>query len=289
MPGIFIAAGYDGLRLVSENGVEWREAAAGKEGEVFRSGCVGNGRVVLTGTFGGKNLFAVSTDGIEWQTGLHDAKYSNYMRGVAWGAGRFVCVGGQAEVLTDKSAMVFLSQDGAAWEEPKVIGGKTVLRRLVYAKDQFVGVGDRGRRSRSKDGVVWENLEKPRAVDTLVDVAFGAGRYVGVGLHGLRMSSEDGLDWGHRFTGEEGEHINSIIWTGDRFVAVGQGATFISPDGVTWKSEPNENAPLSATYGAGVFVGSHWKGRLLTSQDGIRWREAQRVPHHIECLLFKPA
>jgi hypothetical protein len=226
---------------------------------------------------------------VEWQTGLHDAKYSQFMRGVAHGAGKFVCVGGQAEVLVDDAAKVFLSSDGEKWEEPRVIGGKTVLRRLVYAKEQFVGVGDRGRRSRSRDGITWENVEKPRAMDTLVDVTFGARRYVGVGLHGLRMSSEDGLQWEHRFTGEEGEHINSIIWTGDRFVGVGQGATYISPDGISWTREPNENAPLIAAYGAGKFVGGHWKGRILASDDAIRWREVQRFDHHIEVLLHRPA
>ena len=62
-------------------------------------------------------------------------------------------------------------------------------------------------------------------VDAFIDVTFGNGLFVGVGLHGLRMSSEDGLAWSERLVGEEGEHINSVLWTGERFVAVGQGAT----------------------------------------------------------------
>ena len=58
-----------------------------------------------------------------------------------------------------------------------------------------------------------------------VDVAFGNGVFVGVGLHGLRMATRDGLKWTHRQTGEEGEHLNSVVYANGKFVAVGVGAT----------------------------------------------------------------
>ena len=78
--------------------------------------------------------------------------------------------------------------------------------------------------------MAWTGSTPPdvKAIDTLVDLTFGGGVFVGVGLHGLRMSTRDGLAWGHRQVGEEGEHLNSVVWTGDRFVAVGAGATYES-------------------------------------------------------------
>ena len=98
------------------------------------------------------------------------------------------------------------------------------------------------------------------------------------------MTSSDGLKWSDRQVGEEGEHINSILWTGERFVAVGLGATYFSNDGRKWQRKKNHDAPLTATHGDGIFLGAHWKGRILRSTDAIRWKQVFRSEHHIEAL-----
>jgi hypothetical protein len=119
-----------------------------------------------------------------------------------------------------------------------------------------------------------------------VDVAFGNGVFVGVGLHGLRMLTTDGVKWTDRQIGDEGEHLNSVVWAKDKFVAVGVGATYTSTDGVKWERTANENAPVSMAYGAGVFVGPRWKGRLMRSTDGIKWEEVNKAEYHIEAVAF---
>ena len=124
----------------------------------------------------------------------------------------------------------------------------------------------------------------PVAKNTLVDVAFGKGLFVGVGLHSLRMSSTDGIKWSNRQVGEEGEHLNSIVFAGDRFVAAGPSVTCISSDGINWKRFPIKTGPLTMTYAEGSFVGAQWKGRLLHSTDAIEWTETHRIDHHIEAL-----
>ena len=70
------------------------------------------------------------------------------------------------------------------------------------------------------------------------------------------MITKDGVKWTDRQLGEEGEHLNSVVWAQDRFVAAGAGATYISSDGLKWERIPNANAPLSVAYGAmlGVFL-----------------------------------
>jgi hypothetical protein len=118
------------------------------------------------------------------------------------------------------------------------------------------------------------------------NAAFGNGVFVGVGLHGLRMSSTDGLKWEHRQTGEEGEHLNSILWAKDRFVAIGAGATYFSADGKTWEKAANENAPLTATFGNGVFVGVAWKGKVLTSTDAKAWKQVVKIDRHLEAVGY---
>lgn len=283
----FVAVGQHGLRLDStDGGRTWLHAQVGKDGEVYRAVAFGNGLFVAVGNYGGSNIFAASKDGESWKTGVQDAKYVNFFRGLSFGKGAFLALGGDPGAVGSSRPFVSHSKDGLTWSPIEEIGGPHILRRAAFGNGIFVGVGDRGRRSASADGHTWKNAANVRAIDTLVDVAFGKGVFVGVGLHGLRMTSRDGLTWSNRLLGEEGEHLNTVLWTGERFVAVGQGATYLSPDGLKWQREKNTNAPLTVAYGQGVFVGARWKGRLLRSTDAIHWEQVHKSEHHVEALAF---
>ncbi len=285
-PGLFVAVGHDGLRMSSADGLTWSHLATGKEGEIYRAACFGGGRFVAVGSYGGSNIFAGSRDGVSWETRTLDAKYSKYLRGVGYGRGEFLAIGGDPGSVGSSSPLLVHSSDGVNWSDFVAFAGKNILRRVAFGDGRFVGVGDRGRRATSTDGREWVDAPEVKAIDTLVDIAFGGGVFVGVGLHGLRMSTRDGLAWGHRQVGEEGEHLNSVVWTGDRFVAVGAGATYDSPDGEHWSRKPNHDAPLTVAYGAGVFVGSHWKGKILRSENGVEWRAVHKSEHHVEAITF---
>jgi hypothetical protein len=285
-PGRFVAVGHDGLRIVSPDGRDWKHARVGKEGEVYRAVAFGNGRFVAAGTYGGGNIFAAGRDGIDWQTKFTDARYVKYVRGVAFGKCEFLASGGDPVTVGNSKPFVARSADGLAWGEFDEIGGRHILRRLAYGNGVWVGVGDRGRRSASADGREWKDVPDTRALDTLADVAFGNGLFVGVGLHGLRLTTADGAKWSPGVRGEEGEHLNSVVWAGDRFVAVGVGATYSSPDGAKWTREPNKDAPLAVAYGGGVFAGAAWKGRLLRSTDAVRWEQVYKGDHHVEAVAY---
>ncbi len=285
-PGLFVAVGHDGLRMSSADGSTWSHSATGKEGEVYRAACFGGGRFVAVGSYGGSNIFAGSRDGVAWESKTLDAKYSKYLRGVGYGRGEFLAVGGDPGSVGSSSPLLVRSADGINWSDYVAFSGKNILRRVASGDGRFVGVGDRGRRATSTDGREWVDAPDVKAIDTLVDITFGGGVFVGVGLHGLRMSTRDGLAWGHRQVGEEGEHLNSVVWTGDRFVAVGAGATYESPDGEHWSRKPNRDAPLTVAHGGGVFVGAHWKGRILRSSDAVEWKQVHRSEHHVEAITF---
>lgn len=282
----FIAVGHRGLRIASTDGKAWTNLQTGKEGEVYRAVSYGNGRFAAVGSFGGSNIMASTADGVDWQTGTRDAKYVSYVRGLGFGKGMFLGLGGDPGAVGDSRPFVVTSEDGQTWSELTPISGKNMLRRACFGNDRFVGVGDRGRRATSKDGKAWTDSPNVKAIDTLIDVTFGRDLFVGVGLHGLRMTSEDGMKWSERLVGEEGEHINSVLWTGDRFVAVGQGATYISTDGLKWDRLPNTNAPLIAVHGNGQFIGSNWRGRILQSADAVTWTDVFQAEHHIEAVAF---
>lgn len=283
---LFVAVGHQGQRIASANGSQWANLQLGKEGEIYRAVAAGNGIHVAAGNFGGSNLLASTRDGIKWETSTRDGQYKNFIRGMAFGNGGFLAIGGDPGAVGSSAPFTVQSTDGVTWGDYRFISGKHILRRVAWGRGIFVGVGDRGRRAASKDGREWTDAPSTKAIDTLVDVAFGAGRFVGVGLHGLRSATQDGLDWPHRFPGEEGEHLNSILWADDRFVAVGQGATYFSPDGLEWTRRENKDAPLTAAYGAGVFVGTNWKGRILMSKDAVEWSPVFKCEHHLEAVTF---
>jgi hypothetical protein len=282
----FLAVGHHGLRLFSADGTSWQDAQTGKEGEVYRAAAFGNGHAVAVGTYGGVNILAASRDGKKWELTTKDGKYALFVRGLGFGKDQFLAIGGDPGAVGVSRPFETHSTDGVSWSDLREIGGKNILRRLAYGNDRFVGVGDRGRRAVSPDGKEWKDAPDVKAIDTLVDVAFGNGVFVGVGLHSLRMTSADGLTWTDRQVGEEGEHLNSVVWAKDRFVAVGQGATYISADGKMWQRTPNKDAPLTVAFGAGVFIGANWKGRLLRSDDAVTWREVHKCEHHIEAVAF---
>ncbi len=257
-----------------------------REGESYRAVCFGNGLCAAVGSFGGDNILATTLDGKTWKTGKHEAKYVKYIRGLAFGDGQFLALGGDPGSVGASKPFVMFSKDGLAWDKPHDVPGKHMLRRAAWGDGRFVAVGDRGRRAASKDGKEWTDAPETKAIDTLVDVCFGNGVFVGVGLHGLRMSSADGLKWIARQTGEEGEHLNSVVFAGGKFVAVGAGATYTSADGEKWERAANADAPQVATHGAGVFVGAAWKGRLFASADGVAWKESHKADRHVLAVAF---
>ncbi len=281
---MFVAVGHNGLRLSSADGREWGHEATGKEGEVYRAVAFGNGAFATVGGFGGGNIMAATKDGVEWTTSNNDAKYVRYYRGLCFGDGRFIALGGDPGGVGVAAAFISTSKDGTAWGEFQPIPGKFMIRRAAFGSGVFVGVGDRGRRAKSTDAVNWEDVPEVKAVDTLIDVAYGNGTFVGVGLHGLRMTTKDGVTWSEPVRGEEGEHLNTIVWADNRFVAIGAGATYFSADGQTWDRQPNENYPLTACFGDGVFVGTRWKGNILRSTDAVQWTSVHKGPIHLEAV-----
>ena len=113
-------------------------------------------------------------------------------------------------------------------------------------------------------------------------MAFGKGVFVGVRPARSADDERGWPRWTDRQLGEEGEHLNTVLWATDQFVAVGTGATFTSADGRTWSAARTRNWPLAVAFGAGVYVGSNWRGRLLHSTDAVAWRKVHKCMQHVE-------
>ena len=283
---LFVAVGHQGQRIVSEDGSAWKNQALGGEGEVFRSAAVGGGVYVAVGTYGGNNILSSSSDGVTWKTLHKDGKYKYKLGCVAYGNGTFVAVGGEPVTVGAQSSFALHSKNGTDWSEIIPISGKFMLRRIAFGNNTWAGVGDRGRRAASADGKEWKDAADAKAIDTLVDVVFGNGVFAGVGLNSLRMRSADGLKWENKQLGEEGEHLNSVLFANGQFVALGLGATYTSPDAISWKRQSNSDAPLTMCFGNGLFAGVNWRGRILTSPDAVAWKQVHKSEHHFEAIAF---
>ena len=152
---------------------------SGREGESYRAVAFGNGLCVAVGSHGGDNILANTADGKTWKTGKHEAKYVKYIRGLAFGDGRFLALGGDPGCVGCSSPFVMFSKDGLAWDGPHAVPGKHMLRRAAWGGGRFVAVGDRGRRATSKDGKEWTD-------------APGDARHRHAGRRGVRQRSVRG-------------------------------------------------------------------------------------------------
>lgn len=97
---------------------------------------------------------------------------------------------------------------------------------------------------------------------------------VAVGERGLVLSSTKGADWVVRRPADVTEaSLNTVVWDGSQFVAVGGNRTLTSPDGVTWSRHASA---LVGSANAMVWTGSQFLavggyGMVQTSPDGVRW------------------
>lgn len=286
----FIATGENGLRAFSRDGVTWTHQQTSREGILLDNACFANGRCVVIGKFGGAYIALTTTDGVKWD----EAKLSEPYKGRF---GILFAEGGEFHAVQDRDGSTpstHSSTDGKVWGPGKPIVAdrkgmhrEAGLHRYASGNGRTIMVGDFGARLvRQKDAPLFVAVPGVPAKETLVDIAFGNGVFVGGGMHGLRIRSEDGVTWTDLVIGEEGEHINSMIWDGKQFVGIGQGATYLSPDGKAWRRAPNENAPTNAAFGAGIFIGILWPGKQLLSKDGIQWKQVHEFPHHVLAVAY---
>jgi len=290
--GVFVAVGYGGRRIVSDDGISWEIAAEWKEnggddnlnlsGLAWGKGrfvCVGGGGAGATG--GGHIL--TSTDGREWKS-VYAAK--SRIIPVLFGNDRFVAIGPGARFLT--------SDDGEKWGDgAKIQFDKATHPRMgAFGNGVFVVIGDNGGGSKIHWAVVTKDgrsiLAEVPDLPPLRDLVFGNGRFVAVGPEGLRISSKDGIKWDNA-TGEKGLDISSVAWTGKEFVVPHWQGAYTSADGIDWK-KADYSVPVTILYAdaeRGRYIGTGWPGQMWSSVDGKKWtRGKPMTPNGINRAIF---
>ncbi|QEL17923.1 hypothetical protein [Limnoglobus roseus] len=290
--GVFVGVGYGGRRIVSTDGKAWSITAewAEKGGDdsdnllsvVFAQGkfvAVGGGTPKRDKAVGGHIL--TSKDGREWKE-VHTAKFR--VHPVLYGNDRFVAGGPNRNFLH--------SADGETWKDgAKLTEGKAShFRHGAFGNGVFVFIGNAGGNSPTtwvavtKDGEKLDHI----AIDLPVvrDLTFANGRFVAVGPDGLRMTSADGVKWEHTVK-QDGLELNSVVWTGEQFLASGGKTPFTSKDGVTWAAHPKAIPCHVLSVEKGAFVGTSWPGQMWHSADGLDWKKcATTTPNGINKVVY---
>ena len=269
--------------------------------------------------YGGRRM--ISNDGIKWEITAEWAENggddSNNLMGLAYGAGKFVAVGGGGFSKDKQGGHILVSTDGRAWREvqtmpfrvnPVIFGGNRFVaggpdRTLWFSPDgekwvkgaqvaadgfpgwamwfrngafgngTFVFMGEGGAKKEfywciaSKDGAT---ADFRRDLPPLRGLAFGAGTFVAVGT-GVIVTSADGKQWTRQERAAD-EKLDWIVWTGKEFLCGGGKNTLASPDGKSWKPHPLQPHGRPLWTDGTRFITSNWPGKMSFSPDGKAWQ-----------------
>ncbi len=254
-----------------------------------------------------------SEDGLEWtdfvEVDPDGGDDENLLRGIGYGDGIFLAVGGAGMGFSMRSF------DGITWQdENHDLGG--FVSDAAWIEGTFVAAGGNGLRVRSLDGgVTWQD-EGPyysghfRAiaagngvvvavghtygdsnvglVDTTVDgaswsgeqlvgapysglgLAFGAGVFVTRDAEGAVRSSTDGQTWSAVVHQLEGG--GAMLYADDRFVTAGNGAYWTSTDGETWEELVADDVRSPVGFVAGQWLTLGWPATIDASADLLAWQ-----------------
>mgnify|MGYP002619613158 CR=1 FL=1 len=243
----------------ADTGAETDEDTGGIEGQTI---------VVAVGNWGYRGM---TVDGQRWTEIMNepppggDDHTPDLLRGVGYGNGMFVAVGG------DANGMIMRTLDGVTWEEDLWPEGTNWLGDVAYQDGVWVAVGGNGVVVRSTDGGdSWtENAERlARAGRTIIAAQ---GRLVAAGDGGsIAVSTDLGVSWNE--TTDPSAIGFSLAYGQDTFVGFasqwnGSGfdtACIVSSDAVAWSSCPIESSAFGRpASGEGVVV--------VQTADGYAW------------------
>jgi hypothetical protein len=205
---------------------------------------------------GENGVIYTSPNGVNWA--LPASATTVNLTAIARSPSRFVAVGASGVIVT--------SMDGAVWAS-QTSGVTTALNTIHWTGSQFVAAGASGRVLTSVDGLAWH----PRYTGSSANlrcIGSSPSTLVITGDGGVILTSTSGIVWRLETSGSTNS-LASLIWAGDRFVAVGGTSTsgaLTSYDGAGWASAASLGLALnSITWTGSRLVAVNGIGEILTS------------------------
>ncbi len=272
-----VAVGEDGTVMASEAPGLWRSQPplSGADLVAVAAGPLG---FVAVGTGG---TVAFSRAGLAWTVTEFGG---GTLRGVVWLTDRWLVVGDGGRVLWSADGVNWMPEPAASFSRPTVVDTGAGLVVVWDAEgDGWV----------SSDGMSWTRAD---LMDAATAVTHCWGRFVVTSDAFSGASSRDGIHWNRLWSDSYGPGLRDLACAGERVIGVGRGG-LISEAGETfvWRGLTGFGGVdlVSAAAGpSGVVVGGgriielsndycgvypYGYGSVLTSTDGVAWREADRA------------
>jgi hypothetical protein len=253
-----------------------------------------------------------SEDGLEWtdfvEVDPDGGDDENLLRGIGYGDGVFLAVGGAGLGFSMRSF------DGITWQDETHVFD-AFASDVAWLDGTFVAAGGNGLRMRSLDGgVTWQDMGPYYSghfraiaagngvvvavghtygdtnigiVDTTSDgaswsgeqlvgapyaglgLAFGAGVFVSRDEAGAVRSSSDGVEWGGVLELDDG---GAVLFADGRFVTADIGAYWTSEDGTTWDELAADDVRTPVGFVAGQWLTLGWPATIDASADLLSWQ-----------------
>jgi hypothetical protein len=183
--------------------------------------------------------------------------------GVAFGNEKYVYVGTQI-VVEDYLSGKIVSVDS---------GNNVQFNAVIFAKGQFVAVGNSGIIITSTDGINWTTRTSGIS-NNLNGITYGNDLFVAVGVSGKILTSSDGITWTSRTSGVNTSLIG-ITYGNSLYITVGSGGVILtSSNGTSWTSRTSgvSSDLLDITYGNNTYIAIGASGVILISSNGTSWQ-----------------
>jgi hypothetical protein len=271
-----------GKAIADANGTNWVQQSA----PANQWNDVTYGEVFVAVGENATNGILTSPDGITWT-----AKNSpiSPLRGITYGNGKYVIVGGTGKAL--------VSSDAINWTEVNLPAAR--WKSVTFGNDLFVAVsscslnvcGQTARIVTSPDGITWTIRSETVAlaggtesVRPFTEVKFMDRVQKFIGLTSLSQvwNSDDGINWSAS-TVPTGQQWFGSAWGNEKFViAPWSGVPAISDDGITFTTSaaPAIINMRDVEFGNGlfVFIGGFGGLSVVTTSDLTTWTSRSTAP-----------
>jgi hypothetical protein len=269
----FILIADSGNILASANGSDWDPQGSGTVKDLIDV-VWSNGQYVVVGASG---TILTSGDGVDWKD--HSIVTDEPLLSIAANGNLFAIVRGSGSSFDHSTIMTNDNPSKPAnWHLAFGVVDPTAhsqLTRIVWDGGAFVAVG--GIIATSIDGVVWTYVAS-QAVDTLLTVAFSSDTIVAADDVGtILVSTLDGLAWAPTSSDIVTESLNSVVWNGTVFGAVGDLGSFLSSSNGTDWDVNNFALPISPqalAWGNGTYVAVADGGIANSIDNGLSWNKS---------------
>ena len=257
-----------GLSVTPELGWQWRNPLP--TGNGLSSVTAINNKFYLGGL---RSTMLVSDNGTTWTP--RAVSGTGNLFGMAYGAGRFVALGGLNAIYT--------SEDGNIWTpRDSKVQDTNSLQTIAFGAGRFVAVGFNGRTTTSTDGINWTPGQVPTTVanDYLYWIRYVQGKFWVSSSDDNTVrtwTSTDGLTWMQpALTLPPNMFIGQVEFGNGIYVATTDGDFLWSSDGVTWSAAgfgPLGQDMPKVRYVNDRFVAVSTDGTIATSTNGQTWTQ----------------